>query len=196
MEGNMPGSDRCQMYFLWLSSLWRKTPAAATHVHQLISIFSLCLAHLKYVNHLLCVILVCIMCVSGIFLSVSSVEGMKVVEIEKCRSDIKKLREEMASRNNRSVTSLPFFIGDVGTAFLSWIKAQFKYQEISVAPCDWFYICNLIPSKTGYLVRKKCRSRLDFILQEIILLWKVTWTQVVGRVGVKIWVSRWCICLI
>uniref|UniRef100_A0A8C5C2Q2 Phosphodiesterase 9A n=1 Tax=Gadus morhua TaxID=8049 RepID=A0A8C5C2Q2_GADMO len=27
-------------------------------------------------------------------------EGMKVVEIEKCRSDIKKLREEMASRNN------------------------------------------------------------------------------------------------
>uniref|UniRef100_A0A8C2IG70 Phosphodiesterase n=1 Tax=Cyprinus carpio TaxID=7962 RepID=A0A8C2IG70_CYPCA len=35
-------------------------------------------------------------------------EGMKVVEIEKCRSDIKKLREEMASRNNRSVTSLSF----------------------------------------------------------------------------------------
>jgi len=31
---------------------------------------------------------------------------MKVVEIEKCRSDIKKLREEMASRNNRSVTLL------------------------------------------------------------------------------------------
>uniref|UniRef100_A0A4W5KR76 Phosphodiesterase n=1 Tax=Hucho hucho TaxID=62062 RepID=A0A4W5KR76_9TELE len=31
-------------------------------------------------------------------------EGMKVVEIEKCRSDIKKLREEMASRNNRLVT--------------------------------------------------------------------------------------------
>ncbi|XP_056145122.1 high affinity cGMP-specific 3',5'-cyclic phosphodiesterase 9A isoform X3 [Lampris incognitus] len=29
-------------------------------------------------------------------------EGMKVVEIEKCRSDIKKLREEMASRNNSS----------------------------------------------------------------------------------------------
>ncbi|CAB1329101.1 unnamed protein product [Coregonus sp. 'balchen'] len=29
-----------------------------------------------------------------------TVEGMKVVEIEKCRSDIKKLREEMASRNN------------------------------------------------------------------------------------------------
>ncbi|KAI4886549.1 hypothetical protein NFI96_027114 [Prochilodus magdalenae] len=28
------------------------------------------------------------------------VEGLKVVEIEKCRSDIKKLREEMASRNN------------------------------------------------------------------------------------------------
>ncbi|XP_068581252.1 high affinity cGMP-specific 3',5'-cyclic phosphodiesterase 9A isoform X3 [Cebidichthys violaceus] len=27
-------------------------------------------------------------------------EGMKVVEIEKCRKDIKKLREEMASRNN------------------------------------------------------------------------------------------------
>uniref|UniRef100_A0A671XWN8 Phosphodiesterase n=2 Tax=Sparus aurata TaxID=8175 RepID=A0A671XWN8_SPAAU len=27
-------------------------------------------------------------------------EGMKVVEIEKCRNDIKKLREEMASRNN------------------------------------------------------------------------------------------------
>lgn len=26
---------------------------------------------------------------------------MKVVEIEKCRNDIKKLREEMASRNNR-----------------------------------------------------------------------------------------------
>ncbi|KTF92243.1 hypothetical protein cypCar_00006009 [Cyprinus carpio] len=31
-----------------------------------------------------------------------AVEGMKVVEIEKCRSDIKKLREEMASRNNSS----------------------------------------------------------------------------------------------
>uniref|UniRef100_A0A8B9JBY6 Phosphodiesterase n=1 Tax=Astyanax mexicanus TaxID=7994 RepID=A0A8B9JBY6_ASTMX len=31
-------------------------------------------------------------------------EGLKVVEIEKCRSDIKKLREEMASRNNRSHT--------------------------------------------------------------------------------------------
>lgn len=30
-----------------------------------------------------------------------AVEGMKVVEIEKCRNDIKKLREEMASRNNR-----------------------------------------------------------------------------------------------
>ncbi|KAG9333408.1 hypothetical protein JZ751_012720 [Albula glossodonta] len=29
-------------------------------------------------------------------------EGLKVVEIEKCRSDIKKLREEMASRNNSS----------------------------------------------------------------------------------------------
>ncbi|XP_051564480.1 high affinity cGMP-specific 3',5'-cyclic phosphodiesterase 9A-like isoform X5 [Myxocyprinus asiaticus] len=29
-------------------------------------------------------------------------EGMKVVEIEKCCSDIKKLREEMASRNNSS----------------------------------------------------------------------------------------------
>ncbi|CAF94907.1 unnamed protein product, partial [Tetraodon nigroviridis] len=28
------------------------------------------------------------------------VEGMKGVEIEKCRNDIKKLREEMASRNN------------------------------------------------------------------------------------------------
>uniref|UniRef100_A0A3B3RGE4 Phosphodiesterase n=1 Tax=Paramormyrops kingsleyae TaxID=1676925 RepID=A0A3B3RGE4_9TELE len=35
-------------------------------------------------------------------------EGLKVVEIEKCRSDIKKLREEMASRNNRSVTRKPF----------------------------------------------------------------------------------------
>lgn len=32
---------------------------------------------------------------------VSAVEGMKVVEIEKCRNDIKKLREEMVSRNNR-----------------------------------------------------------------------------------------------
>lgn len=147
MEGNMPDSDRCQMYFLWLSSLWRKTPAAATHVHQLISIFSLCLAHLKYVNHLLCVIFVCIMCVSGIFLSFPSVEGMKVVEIEKCRSDIKKLREEMASRNNRSVTSLPFFIGDVWMVFLSWIKAQFKYQEISVAPCDWFFTNRIFSEK-------------------------------------------------
>ncbi|XP_077947390.1 high affinity cGMP-specific 3',5'-cyclic phosphodiesterase 9A isoform X1 [Gasterosteus aculeatus] len=29
-------------------------------------------------------------------------EGMKVVEIDKCRKDIKKLREEMASRNNSS----------------------------------------------------------------------------------------------
>lgn len=34
---------------------------------------------------------------------VSKVEGMKVVEIEKCRNDIKKLREEMVSRNNRCV---------------------------------------------------------------------------------------------
>uniref|UniRef100_A0A8B9HYY7 Phosphodiesterase n=1 Tax=Astyanax mexicanus TaxID=7994 RepID=A0A8B9HYY7_ASTMX len=34
-------------------------------------------------------------------------EGLKVVEIEKCRSDIKKLREEMASRNNRT-TCLSF----------------------------------------------------------------------------------------
>lgn len=34
-------------------------------------------------------------------LCVSAVEGMKVVEIEKCRNDIKKLREEMVSRNNR-----------------------------------------------------------------------------------------------
>lgn len=34
-------------------------------------------------------------------LCVCAVEGMKVVEIEKCRNDIKKLREEMASRNNR-----------------------------------------------------------------------------------------------
>lgn len=33
----------------------------------------------------------------------SAVEGMKVVEIEKCRNDIKKLREEMVSRNNRCV---------------------------------------------------------------------------------------------
>ncbi|XP_036603311.1 high affinity cGMP-specific 3',5'-cyclic phosphodiesterase 9A isoform X3 [Trichosurus vulpecula] len=29
-------------------------------------------------------------------------EGLKVVEIEKCKSDIKKMREEMASRNNRT----------------------------------------------------------------------------------------------
>lgn len=36
----------------------------------------------------------------------SAVEGMKVVEIEKCRNDIKKLREEMASRNNRCVMFL------------------------------------------------------------------------------------------
>ncbi|XP_078002630.1 high affinity cGMP-specific 3',5'-cyclic phosphodiesterase 9A isoform X3 [Phascolarctos cinereus] len=29
-------------------------------------------------------------------------EGLKVLEIEKCKSDIKKMREEMASRNNRT----------------------------------------------------------------------------------------------
>ncbi|XP_074156662.1 high affinity cGMP-specific 3',5'-cyclic phosphodiesterase 9A isoform X4 [Sminthopsis crassicaudata] len=29
-------------------------------------------------------------------------EGLKVVEIEKCKSDIKKMREEMAARNNRT----------------------------------------------------------------------------------------------
>lgn len=29
------------------------------------------------------------------------VEGLKVVEIEKCKSDIKKMREELAARNNR-----------------------------------------------------------------------------------------------
>ena len=34
-------------------------------------------------------------------LSLIPVEGMKVVEIEKCRSDIKKLREEIATKNNR-----------------------------------------------------------------------------------------------
>lgn len=34
-----------------------------------------------------------------------AVEGMKVVEIEKCRNDIKKLREEMVSRNNRCARS-------------------------------------------------------------------------------------------
>uniref|UniRef100_A0A9J7XB15 Phosphodiesterase n=1 Tax=Cyprinus carpio carpio TaxID=630221 RepID=A0A9J7XB15_CYPCA len=37
-------------------------------------------------------------------------EGMKVVEIEKCRSDIKKLREEMASRNNRSLCHLQYML--------------------------------------------------------------------------------------
>ncbi|PKU36088.1 high affinity cgmp-specific 3 -cyclic phosphodiesterase 9a [Limosa lapponica baueri] len=31
-----------------------------------------------------------------------SVEGLKVVEIEKCKSDIKKMREEMAARNSRT----------------------------------------------------------------------------------------------
>uniref|UniRef100_A0A667X6T7 Phosphodiesterase 9A n=1 Tax=Myripristis murdjan TaxID=586833 RepID=A0A667X6T7_9TELE len=36
-------------------------------------------------------------------------EGMRVVEIEKCRSDIKKLREEMASRNNRSQNNRKHF---------------------------------------------------------------------------------------
>ncbi|KAM7380953.1 hypothetical protein PAMP_004217 [Pampus punctatissimus] len=35
------------------------------------------------------------------YLNKPLIEGMKVVEIEKCRNDIKKLREEMASRNNR-----------------------------------------------------------------------------------------------
>ncbi|XP_015219054.1 high affinity cGMP-specific 3',5'-cyclic phosphodiesterase 9A isoform X7 [Lepisosteus oculatus] len=35
-------------------------------------------------------------------------EGLKVVEIEKCRSDIKKLRDEMASRNNRLSTPNSF----------------------------------------------------------------------------------------
>jgi high affinity cGMP-specific 3',5'-cyclic phosphodiesterase 9 len=29
------------------------------------------------------------------------VEGLKVVEIEKCKSDIKKMREELAARNSR-----------------------------------------------------------------------------------------------
>lgn len=88
---------------------------AATHVHQLISIFSvfgsleICktVFYVSYLYH-----------VSIIFPSVSSVEGMKVVEIEKCRSDIKKLREEMASRNNRSVTSL-LFLEMLGRHFLT-----------------------------------------------------------------------------
>lgn len=31
----------------------------------------------------------------------SPVEGLKVVEIEKCKSDIKKMREELAARSNR-----------------------------------------------------------------------------------------------
>ncbi|XP_069927894.1 high affinity cGMP-specific 3',5'-cyclic phosphodiesterase 9A isoform X4 [Oryctolagus cuniculus] len=35
----------------------------------------------------------------------ASVEGLKVVEIEKCKSDIKKMREELAARSNR--TSCP-----------------------------------------------------------------------------------------
>lgn len=88
---------------------------AATHVHQLISIFSvfgsleICKT-VFYVSYLYRV--------SIIFPSVSSVEGMKVVEIEKCRSDIKKLREEMASRNNRSVTSL-LFLEMLGRHFLT-----------------------------------------------------------------------------
>lgn len=33
--------------------------------------------------------------------SLSPVEGLKVVEIEKCKSDIKKMREELAARSNR-----------------------------------------------------------------------------------------------
>uniref|UniRef100_A0A8D0CJC6 Phosphodiesterase n=1 Tax=Scleropages formosus TaxID=113540 RepID=A0A8D0CJC6_SCLFO len=39
-------------------------------------------------------------------------EGLKVVEIEKCRSDIQKLREEMASRSHRSVAVNPSFLDD------------------------------------------------------------------------------------
>uniref|UniRef100_A0A673IK44 Phosphodiesterase n=1 Tax=Sinocyclocheilus rhinocerous TaxID=307959 RepID=A0A673IK44_9TELE len=39
-------------------------------------------------------------------------EGMKVVEIEKCRSDIKKLREEMASRNNSAFYLCSSFLDD------------------------------------------------------------------------------------
>lgn len=33
--------------------------------------------------------------------SLSPVEGLKVVEIEKCKSDIKKMREELAARSSR-----------------------------------------------------------------------------------------------
>lgn len=33
--------------------------------------------------------------------SLAPVEGLKVVEIEKCKSDIKKMREELAARSNR-----------------------------------------------------------------------------------------------
>lgn len=36
-----------------------------------------------------------------ICVSLSPVEGLKVVEIEKCKSDIKKMREELAARNSR-----------------------------------------------------------------------------------------------
>lgn len=38
---------------------------------------------------------------NGLNMCLPAVEGLKVVEIEKCRNDIKKLREEMVLRNNR-----------------------------------------------------------------------------------------------
>ena len=38
--------------------------------------------------------------VTPLFLFVP-VEGLKVVEIEKCKSDIKKIREELAARSSR-----------------------------------------------------------------------------------------------
>uniref|UniRef100_A0A672TBW1 High affinity cGMP-specific 3',5'-cyclic phosphodiesterase 9A n=1 Tax=Sinocyclocheilus grahami TaxID=75366 RepID=A0A672TBW1_SINGR len=72
-------------------------PCSPAHFH-IFSVFGSICKTVFYVSYLYA------LCIAFpyIFLSVSSVEGMKVVEIEKCRSDIKKLREEMASRNNSS----------------------------------------------------------------------------------------------
>ena len=73
---------------------------------------------------------------------VSAVEGMKVVEIEKCRNDIKKLREEMASRNNRwqrHTLSLPDVTGQIhsGTVVVSMLTAANWLILLTVVDLAW-----------------------------------------------------------
>lgn len=73
---------------------------------------------------------------------VSAVEGMKVVEIEKCRNDIKKLREEMASRNNRwqrQTLSLPGVTDQIhsGTVDVSMLTAANRLILLTVVEFTW-----------------------------------------------------------